>query len=84
MAKYKPVDAGQLDADLTAVANAIREKTESTEPMVFPDGFVSAVNAIKVSNLTENARVYYIGTAENVLNMDTMDFISNAVGELTQ
>ena len=34
------------DTDLTAVANAIRTKGGTSAQMAFPDGFVSAVNAI--------------------------------------
>ena len=29
--------------DLTAVANAIREKGGTTAPLVYPDGFVTAI-----------------------------------------
>ena len=32
--------------DLTAVANAIRAKGGTTAPLVYPDGFVTAINAI--------------------------------------
>lgn len=32
--------------DLTAVADAIRVKGGTTAPLVYPDGFVSAINAI--------------------------------------
>ena len=35
------------DTDLTAVANAIRTKGGTSAQLVFPDGFVSAVQAIK-------------------------------------
>ena len=34
-------------SDLTAVANAIREKGETSEQLVFPDGFVAAIQAIE-------------------------------------
>ena len=34
-------------ADLTSVANAIREKGETTEQLVFPSDFVTAIQAIK-------------------------------------
>ena len=46
MAEYKLVDAEKLDADLTAVADAIREKTGSTQQLAFPEGFASAVAGI--------------------------------------
>ena len=34
------------DTELTSVANAIRAKGETSDPLVFPSGFVSAINAI--------------------------------------
>lgn len=36
--------------DLTAVANAIRSKGGTTEPLVYPDGFVTAINSIQASS----------------------------------
>ena len=33
--------------DLTKVASAIREKGGTSDPLVYPDGFVSAINAIE-------------------------------------
>ena len=42
MADYKVVDAEKLDADLTSVANAIREQTGKTDTIAFPNGFASA------------------------------------------
>lgn len=46
MANYKVVDADQLDADLTFVADSIRTKGGTSDQMVFPDGFRSAVENI--------------------------------------
>lgn len=34
--------------DLVSIANAIREKAESTDGLVFPAGFVEAISAIEV------------------------------------
>jgi len=47
MAVDKLVDSTQLDTDLTAVANAIRTKSGTSAQLVFPSGFVSAVEAIE-------------------------------------
>ena len=47
MALDKAVDSAQLNADLTAVADAIRTKGGTSAQLAFPDGFVSAVQAIK-------------------------------------
>lgn len=46
MANYKVVDADQLDADLTSVADAIREKTGGAEALSFPDGMVAQLKMI--------------------------------------
>jgi hypothetical protein len=43
MAENKVVNATQLDADLTSIANAIRAKAESSDSLVFPSGFVDAI-----------------------------------------
>lgn len=38
-------------ADLTKVASAIREKGGTSEPLVYPDGFVTAIQAIKTDTV---------------------------------
>lgn len=47
MADYKVIDAEQLDADLTTVADAIRSKGGTTEQLLFPSGMVTAIGAIQ-------------------------------------
>lgn len=47
MAYVKAVDSAQLDADLAAVADAIRTKGGTDAQLAFPSGFVSAVKAIE-------------------------------------
>lgn len=47
MALDKAIDSAQLDADLTAVADAIRAKGGTSEALAFPGGFVEAVEAIE-------------------------------------
>ncbi len=37
-------------ADLTAVADAIRAKGDTSAPLVYPSGFVSAIQAIDVAS----------------------------------
>lgn len=46
MADYRVVDVEQLEGDLTAVADAIRQKAGTTEPLSFPDGMAQAVAGI--------------------------------------
>ena len=46
MALDKAVDSAALDAGMTAVADVIRAKAGTTEPLAWPDGFKAAVEAI--------------------------------------
>ncbi len=58
MANYKVVDADQLDADMTTVADAIREKGGTSEPLAWPDGYKAAVEAIsRVDHTLEDGLV---------------------------
>ena len=41
--------------DLTAVANAIREKSGTSAPLVYPDGFISAIQSIDITGGTKPA-----------------------------
>lgn len=47
MAVDKLVDSTQLDADLAAVADAIRTKGGTSASLTFPNGFVDAIDAIE-------------------------------------
>lgn len=58
MADYKVIDAEQLDADLTTVADAIRSKGGTTEQLLFPSGMVTAIGAIQSGG----------GSGENLLD----------------
>lgn len=55
MAVDKLVDSAQLDADLSAVADAIRAKGGTSAQLAFPAGFVSAVEAIPTGGGAEEA-----------------------------
>lgn len=55
MALDKVIDSAVLDADLLAVADAIRAKGGTSEQLAFPEGFVSAVEAILASGGNTNA-----------------------------
>lgn len=57
------------NADLLAVANAIREKAESTDGLVFPSGFVEAISGI------ESGGGYPIAWGSFTLITDTTDYI---------
>ena len=47
MALDKVVDSAALDAGMTAVADAIRAKAGTTEPLAWPDGFATAISEIE-------------------------------------
>lgn len=46
MALDKAVDSAVLNAGMTAVADVIRAKAGTTEPLAWPDGFKAAIEAI--------------------------------------
>ena len=58
MSLDKIVDSAALDAGLTQVADAIREKGETTGTMAFPSGFVDAVNGIP-DHIPKGANIKY-------------------------
>lgn len=47
MATYKVVDADQLNADMTSVADSIRTKGGTTEALAWPNGYKTAIEAIQ-------------------------------------
>lgn len=47
MPTYKVVDASQLDADLTSVADHIRTKGDTSDALSFPSDFCDAIDAIQ-------------------------------------
>lgn len=81
MALDKVVDSAALDAGMTAVADVIRAKAGTTEPLAWPDGFKAAVEAISGGGGTGLA--YDMG--EFVLEADTIagvnTYISHNLGE---
>ena len=57
--------------DLTSVANAIRAKSGTSDPLVYPDGFVTAIQSIDTTGGTKPATLTitssnYTGTQEGV------------------
>ena len=47
MSLDKVIDSAALDAGMTAVADAIRAKAGTTEPLAWPDGFAAAISGIE-------------------------------------
>ena len=60
MAFDKLIDSAALENGLTAIADAIREKTSKAEKLLFPDGFVAAIRAITGS--TEMHKITFSST----------------------
>ena len=44
----KFIDSNKLESDLTAVANAIRSKTGTTEALSFPNGYIEDIGKNKL------------------------------------
>lgn len=49
--------------DLTKVASAIREKGGTTDPLVYPDGFVTAIQAIQTGGGTSGSQTGVVDTS---------------------
>ena len=78
MPAYKVVDADQLDADLTYVADAIRERSGTSEKIEFPDGFADAVKNIQTT--TELPTLTNPGSADDLVEgLELIDADGNVV-----
>lgn len=76
MAIDKAIDSGVLDANLTTVAQAIREKGGTTQLLAFPAGFQSAIESIETGitpegslTITENGTYDVTGKAQAIVNV---------------
>ena len=58
MAYDKVVDSAVLDAGLQSIADAIKAKGGTTDPLAFPDGMVAAVEAISAGDGIESGVSY--------------------------
>ena len=67
MATYKAVDADQLDADMSGVADSIRAKGGTTEQLAWPHGYKAAIEAITVGS-DETTETYVKDEALAVAN----------------
>lgn len=79
MAQYKFVNADQLDADLTAVADKIRAKGGTSAQLAFPSGYEAAIEAISTGVELNFDVVAYATEAE--LLADTPK--ENTIGVIT-
>ena len=62
MSDKKLVDITQLESDLTSLANAIREKSEINDPLLFPSGFANAISEIRTSAMPTGLTKFTTGT----------------------
>lgn len=81
MVKYTIVDDEQLDADLTEVANAIREKAGTSDDLDFPSGFVSAVQSI--SGGEDTMALFATGTLTEYTSDEVTEMIGYAFARNT-
>lgn len=69
MASYKIVNADQLDADLTAVADSIRAKGETTGELAFPAGFQEAIANISTGiDVQRNSGTFTLKSGSATVN----------------
>ena len=54
MATYKVVDAEQLNADMSSVADSIRTKGGTTDALAWPDGYKTAIDSIPAGSAAPN------------------------------
>lgn len=55
MANYKLVNADQLDADMTSVADSIRAKAGTSEQLEWPSGYKTAIDSISTGSAVQRA-----------------------------
>ena len=70
MAIDKAVDSAALDAGMLSVADAIRAKAGTTEPLAWPDGFAAAISGIETGGGGDNAA--------GVIDKSVVNITSNA------
>lgn len=60
MATYKVVDADQLNADMSGVADSIRAKGGTTEQLAWPNGYKAAIAAIQGGGYGDVPTYHYV------------------------
>ena len=73
MATYKVVDAEQLNADMTSVADSIRTKGGTTDALAWPDGYKTAIDSIPSGGDTpslQSKSVTYTANGTNTITPD--------------
>lgn len=71
--------------DLTAVADAIRVKSGTSAPLVYPDGFVTAIQSIDTTGGLKPATVTITSSASaDTGNVNGMFIFTNSEGHIDQ
>ena len=73
MATYKVVDAEQLNADMSSVADSIRTKGGTTDALAWPDGYKTAIEAIQTGGgepSLQSKSVTYTANGTNTVTPD--------------
>lgn len=65
MATYKVVDADQLNADMSSVADSIRTKGGTTDALAWPDGYKTAIDSIPAGGSAPNLQSKSVTYTEN-------------------
>ena len=73
MATYKVVDAEQLNADMTSVADSIRTKGGTTDALAWPDGYKTAIEAIQTGGSAPSLQSKSVTYTSNGTNTITPD-----------
>ena len=72
MATYKVVDAEQLNADMSSVADSIRTKGGTTDALAWPDGYKTAIDSIPAGGAPslQSKSVTYTSNGTNTITPD--------------
>ena len=72
MATYKVVDAEQLNADMSSVADSIRTKGGTTDALAWPDGYKTAIDSIPAGSAPslQSKSVTYTANGTNTITHD--------------
>ena len=72
MATYKVVDADQLNADMSSVADSIRTKGGTTDALAWPDGYKTAIDSIPAGSTPslQSKSVTYTSNGTNTITPD--------------
>lgn len=78
----KVIDSAQLNADLESVADAIRDKSNTTEKLLFPAGMVSAIGDIKTKeSVTWNQCPPLVKAFLDQVTYDPSDYSTSRIAE---